>query len=128
MFEQNTNVVSLAVLETKATASLETQRIGDQYVTLSGALRDIFLKHNKARQESGVEKQLVDSLYAFNGMYPADKLAKLTETGLSTLNFGLTGEKCVDALSWLNDVFLGESTKPWRLKATPGARGTGGVV
>ena len=119
MFEQNTNVVSLAVLETQATASLETQRIGDQYVTLSGALRDIFLKHNKARQESGVEKQLVDSLYAFNGMYPADKLAKLTETGLSTLNFGLTGEKCVDALSWLNDVFLGESTKPWRLKATP---------
>ena len=116
---EQTNVVSLGVLEAKATASLETQRVGDQYVALGGALRDIFLEHDKARRESGVERQLVDALYAFNSLYPAAKLAKLTETGLSTLNFGLTGEKCVDALSWLNDVFLGESSKPWQLKATP---------
>jgi hypothetical protein len=112
-------LTSLTTLEAQAAASLEPGSLGDPYLALSGALRDIFISHESARRESGVEQAMIDALYAFNSLYQPTKLAELEKAGMSTTYFGLTGEKCTDALSWLLDVFLGESSKPWRLKATP---------
>jgi hypothetical protein len=114
-----TTVVSLTTLESQATASLAAKAVGDQYTVLSGALRDIFLEHERSRRESGVEEQMITALYDFNCQYSSTKAAELQKAGMATTYFGLVGEKCTDALSWLSDVFLGESSKPWQLKATP---------
>lgn len=110
---------ALTDIERQAVAALASPSSDTSYVTLSGALRDIFLTHERSRKESGVEQAMVEGLFAFNSRYLPEKQAALKAAGLSTTYFGLIGEKCTDALSWLLDVFLGESSKPWRLKSTP---------
>jgi hypothetical protein len=115
----DTTVVSLATLEAQATSALAAKAASDQYVALSGALRDIFLEHEKVRRDSGVEDQMITALYDFNCMYSSVKSAELKKAGMAENHFGLISEKCTDAMSWLSDVFLGESSKPWQLKATP---------
>ena len=114
-----TNVVSLDTLAQNVEAALKQSQEGDRYVTISAALADIFNLHQRVRRESGVEQLLVDSLYAYSAMYSSTKAAELKASGMSTVYLGLIGEKCTDALAWLYDVFLGETDKPWRLKATP---------
>ena len=114
-----TNVVSLDTLAQDVEAALKQSQEGDRYVTISVVLADIFNLHQRVRRESGVEQLLVDSLYAYSAMYSSTKAAELKASGMSTVYLGLIGEKCTDALAWLYDVFLGETDKPWRLKATP---------
>ncbi len=112
-------VTSLSQIEAGFASSMASQKESERYLALGGALQDIFLKHETKRRESGVEDALIANLYSYSGVYESQKLSDLEKSGMSTVNYNLVGEKCTDALSWLLDVFLGETDKPWRLKPTP---------
>lgn len=114
------NMVSLTELEKRVTAELSPQ--AGKYMLFEGMIKTTFDKFRDARRKSGVEQGLIDSLYLFYSKYSSDVISKLQASGMSEVNFGLVGEKCVDALAWLSDVFLGEMGKPWRIDPTPAPR------
>ena len=113
------HVVSMSALEEKVEAAVAAEIVQDKYLTLSTALTDIFNLHKSVRVKAGIDREMTDALYAFSSLYTPEKQAKLEETAMSTVYLGVIGEKCSDAMSWLVDVFLGATEKPWQLKPTP---------
>jgi len=111
--------ISLAALEESESTALRLETGASKYTELEGLLTSLKQNHMNARRKSGVDEALVESLYSTHSEYIPTKRAKLLEQGMSTTFFGVTEEKIIDALSWLSDVFLGETDKPWRLKPTP---------
>jgi hypothetical protein len=112
-------VVSLEDLQRNIEKEVADAKVADQYLTLEGALRDIFIKHQTARREAGIDDAMIKALYSYSSLYDYAKERELTAAGMSKVFVGLIEEKCTDAMAWLEDVFLGETDKPWKLKATP---------
>lgn len=53
------------------------------------------------------------------GEYDAGKLAQIREYGGSEEYARITANKCRVVESWLRDIYLGQTEKPWTLKPTP---------
>lgn len=112
-------IVALDTLVADTRQAIEKGERGDKYTALEGAVANIFLLHVQSKKYTGAEELLISSLYSYSQVYQASKSVELLKTGMSTVFLGIVGEKCIDGISWLQDVFLGADEKPWRLKATP---------
>ena len=112
-------IVALDTLVADTKQAIKKGEPGDKYTAIEGAVANIFLIHQQSKRYTGVEELLISSLYSYSQVYQIAKNVELMKTGMSTVFLGIVGEKCTDAQSWLQDVFLGADEKPWRLKATP---------
>jgi len=111
-------VISLKDIEAEAGKEIPGSS-PDKYSSLEGQLTTLWGIHKDAKRETGIESSMIESVRAFMSTYPEDKFAKLRAEGMSSVYFGLTGEKCRAALAWLVDAFVGEGTRPWKLQSTP---------
>lgn len=69
--------------------------------------------------KSAVTNRLLEAQNARIGKYDAGKLSQIKAVGGSEEYARVTANKCRIAEAWLRDVYLGQSEKPWTIKATP---------
>lgn len=73
----------------------------------------------KDDKDRRVTARLHKALRAKRGEYDPEKLAAIRQFGGSEEYARITANKQRIATSWLRDVYLGQSERPWTLKATP---------
>lgn len=122
-------VVSPAALtETERQKALQTAEENNNKPVLQGiaayimdcweSARDV--KRTGGSNGVGVNDRLLKAQLARLGKYDTVKLSAIkTQTGGSEEYARVTANKCRVAEAWLRDVYLGQTEKPWTLKATP---------
>lgn len=70
-------------------------------------------------KDRAITDRLLEAQNARLGRYDSDKLRKIRGVGGSEEYARVTANKCRVAEAWLRDVYLGQSEKPWTIKATP---------
>lgn len=86
---------------------------------LLGYLKGVWQAHKDAKEQSGVEDQMVENLRALAGEYDATTQAALTKIGAPDLFLSISELKARHAVSWLLDIFSNEEDKPWGLRPSP---------
>lgn len=71
------------------------------------------------KNKATIQDRLLRAQNARLGKYDSDKLQKIRAVGGSEEYARVTANKCRVAESWLRDVYLGQSEKPWTLASTP---------
>jgi hypothetical protein len=66
-----------------------------------------------------IERQMLANLRARNGVYEPDDLALIRQSGGSEIFMMLTSMKCRAAESWLREILLPDTERPWGLDPTP---------
>ena len=88
--------------------------------SLAGHITHTFQHNKDARQNSGIEREMFDSLRAYNGEYSPDDKAKIIQKeGGSVIYMNVTATKCRVACSWIRDILQNAKFKPYRLMPTP---------
>jgi len=92
------------------------KKLPEAYETsLAGHIRrefDTFKRHRDSN--AGWSNRLLGAQLAFNGQYPADKIAEIKKFGGSDVYARLTAAKCRGAASLLRDIYLSPD-RPWAL-------------
>lgn len=70
------------------------------------------------REKIGVDKELIDSLRAYDGVYTPDKLQMINQFGGSAIYARVTAQKCRGATALLRDIYLSKSAA-WSLTPSP---------
>ena len=78
-----------------------------------------FQDNKEARETSGVNKLLLDSLRDYNGQYSPSDLAKIRSQGGSEIFMNLTSTKVRAAISWIKDILLGGKEDAFSIETTP---------
>jgi hypothetical protein len=79
-----------------------------------------FHTNRRQRRDSEIERDIFDSLKAFNGEYGSEDLQRIKANGGgSTIFMNLTATKCRAAKSWISDIVKPHIGKPWKLEPTP---------
>lgn len=88
---------------------------------VQGLIKHVLDSWSEARthKQKSVEKRLKAAQLARAGMYDAAKLSAIREMGASEEYARVTANKCRVIESWLRDVYLGQTQRPWTLKETP---------
>jgi len=86
---------------------------------LSSHLSGIFNANQQYRERSGVDAQMIASLYQRNNEYDSNKITEILRQGGTDVFMGLTGVKCRAAEAWLTDVMASDRKKSWSLSPTP---------
>lgn len=84
---------------------------------LSGHIEKFWMMAQQAKRP--IERQMLSALRARNGIYEPDELALIREQGGSEIYMMLTSAKCRGAESWLREILLPETDRPWGLDPTP---------
>jgi len=71
------------------------------------------------RAKALITPRILAAQRARMGQYEPDVLAEITKFGGSQEYARITANKCRIAESWLRDVFIGQTEKPWTLTPTP---------
>jgi hypothetical protein len=66
-----------------------------------------------------IERQMLRALRQRQGIYEPDDLAMIKESGGSEIFMMLTSAKCRAAESWLREILLPDTDRPWGLEPTP---------
>ena len=83
--------------------------------SLSSFIRQVFQDNKDARQTSGIEDKLLQSLRAYNGRYDPEDLAQIKSTGGSEIYMNLTPTKCRAAMSWIRDILMPAKENAWSI-------------
>jgi hypothetical protein len=75
--------------------------------------------HSARDAKRPVANRLLEAQLARLGKYSNNKLRAIREIGGSEEYARVTSNKCRVAESWLRDVYIGQSEKPWTLKHSP---------
>ena len=86
---------------------------------LAGYILQQFQVNRDAKRNSGIEKEIFDSLRAYNGEYSAEDLQLIRQTGGSDIFINLTGVKARAAASWIRDIELPAKEAAWLVEPTP---------
>lgn len=84
--------------------------------TLAGHVRDAYRLNKRARRESHIEVEMIDSLYQVNMEYQSKELSAI-DTG-SKIYMGLTATKSRAARSWIKDIIQPANEVPFRIDPT----------
>lgn len=108
-------LASEAIASAKATAERDALK-----GNLAAYVRRCWQAARDARQTTGVELRMQQSLRQRKGEYDPEKLAAIRQTTGSEIYMMITSVKCRSATAWLRDVLSGTGTeKPWTLEPTP---------
>ena len=115
-------VVSNAELDAREErdAALQAAYTNNQRPSLQGLAKHVMECWESARDaKNAVLPRLQRAQRARLGEYDAHKLAEIRSFGGSEEYARVSANKCRIVESWLRDVFLGQTEKPWTLSATP---------
>lgn len=87
--------------------------------SLASHILNVFQKNIDARQTSGIEEKMLQSLRAYNGNYDPEDLAKIRMMKGSEIYMNLTPTKCRAAMSWIRDIMLPANENSWLLEPSP---------
>ena len=104
-----------AVLEAEAKI-IEAKLLEDP---LGAHILTEYERNRTAKQNSGIEDDIIMSSLAYNGEYDNDTLAKIQEEGGSSIYMNITSTRVRAAKSWISDVFFPGKGKPWTFRHTP---------
>jgi hypothetical protein len=107
------------MLDDNALMEHDEIQAGPDYDSLSSYIVTQFGINSKAREDSGIEDEIEESLRAYNGVYSSDDEVRIAATGGSKIFMNLTATKARAAKSWIADVFKPPRGEPWRLEPTP---------
>ncbi|MDP4546491.1 hypothetical protein [Marinobacter sp. MDS2] len=124
-------MASLGLMQYRSAAELrddelqEAQRLADAEArrtavfesSLASHIRRSWEEAKMAKQE--VEQRLLDCLRRRKGEYDPSKLSAIKGEGGSAIYMMLTATKCRAAASWVRDILMPASEKPWGLSPTP---------
>jgi hypothetical protein len=77
-----------------------------QYSQLAGHIQNTFEQNRQARQNSGMEDEIFESIRANNGEYNPEDLQRIKQEGGSTIYMNLSSTKIRAAQSWIKDILL----------------------
>ena len=78
-----------------------------------------FQENRDARETSGVNKLMLDSLRAYNGHYDPEDWSKIKGEGGSSIFMNLTSTKVRAAISWIKDILLASKEDAFSIQITP---------
>lgn len=84
---------------------------------LAGHIEKFWQAAQMAKQP--IERKMLKALRQRLGQYEADELAAIREQGGSEIFMMLTSAKCRGAESWLREILLPETGRPWGLDPSP---------
>jgi hypothetical protein len=90
-----------------------------EYEALAAYLISEFEKNKWAREDSGLEEDIQDSLRAVNGEYSNEDKGRISRTGGSSIFMNLTATKARAARSWIADILFPPKGKSWSIEPTP---------
>jgi hypothetical protein len=123
----NANGISLKILSADDVLELAEEKVdyGDDVMDISyDSLTSYIVRHFDAnrrnRDDSRIEREIFNSLRAFNGEYNRQDLQRIKAAGGGSQIFmNLTATKCRAAKSWISDIVKPALGKPWSLEPTP---------
>lgn len=90
-----------------------------EYSSLAGHIIEAFNLNKDAKQDSGVEDEIFDSLRDYNGQYNPTDLAAIAHEGGSAIYMNLTATKSRAAMSWIRDILQSANEDAFSIKPTP---------
>lgn len=97
--------------------SAQTEQLQPQLTGLAGHIERFWQAAQTAKRP--IEQQMFRALRQRTGIYEPDELALIRQTGGSEIYMMLTSAKCRGAESWLREILLPETERPWGLEPTP---------
>ena len=119
----NTNVLRVMsnqqMIEMENSARVSADEAANLPVMLGLAAHVLRCWQEAYRAKNLISPRLLNASRARMGEYSPEVLAEIKKFGGSEEYARITANKCRVAESWLRDVFLGQSDKPWTIKPTP---------
>lgn len=112
---------------TKQLLAIEDDRYGEEevevpvvtYSSLAGTIMNTFEENRQARQNSGIEDEIFQSLRANNGEYDPQDIQLIEQEGGSKIYMNLTPTKIRAAQSWIKDILLPSTEDIYTFEPTP---------
>lgn len=112
---------------TKQLLAIEDDRYGEEevevpvvtYSSLAGTIMNTFEENRQARQNSGIEDEIFQSLRANNGEYDPQDIQMIEQEGGSKIYMNLTPTKIRAAQSWIKDILLPSTEDIYTFEPTP---------
>lgn len=101
----------------RQTAELAASRSAPQYSGLAGHVERFWQAALTAKRP--IELRMLRALRQRTGVYEPDELQLIREQGGSEIYMMLTSAKCRGAESWLREILVPETERPWGLSPTP---------
>ena len=98
---------------------VEAVPLAPEYSSLAGHIISVFTLNKDAKQDSGVEDEIFDSLRDYNGQYNPSDLAAIAHEGGSAIYMNLTATKSRAAMSWIRDILQSANEDAFSIKPTP---------
>ena len=90
-----------------------------EYDNLTGYVIEQFEINKRAKEESGIEDEIRESLEAFNGEYSLKDRARIADEGGSEIFMNITATKARAAKSWIADILIPPKGQSWSIEPTP---------
>lgn len=89
------------------------------YSGLASYIINSFHENRNNKTNSGIEKEIIESLEQFNGEYSSADKAIIAQEGGSKIFMNLTATKARAAKSWIADIYQSAKGHTWELDNTP---------
>lgn len=89
------------------------------HTSIASHIMEVFQENKDARETSGIEEKMLQSLRAYNGHYDPEDMARILESTGSSIFMNLTATKCRAAMSWIRDILMPAKENAWSLSPTP---------
>ena len=87
------------------------------YSSLEGYVIKTYEEHKNARQESGIDTEMIQSVYQSNGEYLPEEISQMTNRSQIFMN--LTATKKRAGVSWIQDILQPANAFPMEFRPSP---------
>jgi len=87
------------------------------YQTLEGHILKTFEENKNARDQAGVDREMIESVYQVNGEYTPEEIANMPNRSKIFMN--LTATKKRAGVSWIQDILQPANAFPMEFRPTP---------
>jgi len=94
-------------------------KVDESYSSLLSHILQSFQTNKDAKESSGVNRMLIESLQQFNGEYTQEDLSIISSEGGSSIFLNLTSTKVRAAIAWIKDLLLSGNIDAFSIEPTP---------
>ena len=87
------------------------------YSSLEGHIQKVYEENKNAREEAGIDDEMIASVYQSNGEYLPEELSQMTNRSQIFMN--LTATKARAGVSWIKDILMPANAFPMEFRPTP---------
>lgn len=117
LIKDSSNKKASAFAARSATPATEPDQELEKYEGLAAHIERFWQQAKIAKQP--IEARMLRNLRQRNGVYEPEKLAEIREMGGSEIYMMLTSAKCRSAESWLREILIPDTDRPWHLRPSP---------